>query len=247
MAEQATLTQEQLGKVEAAFVGTGVHAKILAVTARIGKIEANGRNKEQGYSYQAWAEVLPAIRAACVDLGLCITPSMDVEYIPVTVTAKDGQNMRTVVRAVVRATFTIRDIATGEEIALKWAGEAGASDDKGIQKAMTSATKYLYLKLFMITVRDDHDPDGDQPRASRASAGTRKAQSDDPNAKAKLDAATWWAKNGGNETLLSSLRAALKTKGEVKASWEFIHYAREVGCLTASQVLDLAQDGVKPE
>lgn len=134
----------------------GVAAKISRVSSIVGHVGKNGENTHFKFKYQAWDDVLPAVRGACVEVGLVILPNI--------VSTERGDKYVTI-----KARFDCIDTETGQTLAVEYAGEANGNDDKAIQKAMTSATKYAFLKLFQISTKDDHDPDGDPaPKQSEA-------------------------------------------------------------------------------
>ncbi len=130
-------------------------AKVLAVSRSIGAVEKNGLNAHFKFKYQAWDDVLPAVRNACVEHGVQITPS-------ISSCTHDGQHV------LVHMTFTVKDADTGESDQFAWFGEAKGNDDKGIQKAITSCTKYALLKYFMIPIVDDTDTDAHGPATPAA-------------------------------------------------------------------------------
>lgn len=118
--------------------------KLNAAQKLIGAVEKNGYNGHFKFNYQAWDDVVPAVRDACAQVGIAIIPSIeDVQILPSHV--------------VIKMQFVVTD---GEDtITLTWWGEAKGNDDKNLQKAATSATKYAYLKLFLIPIAGEEDPD----------------------------------------------------------------------------------------
>lgn len=136
-------------------------AKILKVSEEIGcvkkgKAPAGGVN----FEYQGWEAVMPAVRNACLNNGLCLVPSFTL--ISAERAEKNGKLWTFVYVAM---SLLIKDAETGESIVMEFIGESAGVDDKGVQKAITSATKYAYLKLFQIPTVDDakDDPDGHAP------------------------------------------------------------------------------------
>lgn len=122
-----------------------VAAKLLEVMKDVSAVP---KKKKGGvnYEFQAWEDVLPAVRQSCIKHGLVIVPSMGASDIG-TWTAKSGGES-----AVhnVPLRFKIIDADTGESIEAEWSGEARDVSDKGKQKAATSGMKYWLLKLFMV-------------------------------------------------------------------------------------------------
>jgi hypothetical protein len=122
--------------------------KVLAVSQAIGHVEKNGLNSHFKFRYQAWDDVLPAVRNACVEVGVHIKPTV------ISMTNDSGH-------VVVQMEFTVADASTGESESFTWFGEAKGNDDKGVQKAITSCMKYALLKYFLIPIVDDTDADAD--------------------------------------------------------------------------------------
>lgn len=119
-----------------------VAKKIMAVSKEIGHIEKGGFNQHFKFKFQAWEDVLPAVRNACLNNGLAILPS---------VTDVQVQGDRSIVKMDVR----FEDAETGDHLTLQWAGEAKDAQDKGVQKAITSGFKYLLLKAFLIPSEEE--------------------------------------------------------------------------------------------
>lgn len=127
--------------------------KILDVSSEIGVIQKGGTNQHFNFKFQAWDDVVPAVRDACVKHGLAILPSCEL-------IERVGD------RTTIRLTVTLMDVDNDAVMTVNWVGEALDKQDKGVQKAITSAEKYLLLKLFLIPTYGE-DPDahglGDEP------------------------------------------------------------------------------------
>lgn len=137
--------------------GAKVAAKISEVSRLVGHVEKGGFNAHFKFAYQAWDDVLPAVKNACVIVGLVIAPNIT------DVIRSDGY-------VTVLTRFDCICTETGDTLSFTFAGESKQTDDKSIQKAMTSATKYLYLKLFQISVHGETDPDGAAPTVAKTPA-----------------------------------------------------------------------------
>src|SRR5699024_1473369 len=61
--------------------------------------------------------------------------------------------------ATVKMKFTFIDGETGEEISIHSIGEGQDAGDKAVYKAITGATKYALMKVFMIPTGDDPEQD----------------------------------------------------------------------------------------
>ena len=135
-------------------------AKIMQAAQLIGKVPKLGENTHFKFKYQAWDDVVPAVRDACATAGIALLPSM---YL---IRSEGGHTF-------VQVTVTVADAEGDETYSLDTCGEAKGNDDKSVQKAYTSAYKYLLLKLFLIPVSGDDDPDGVPPSATPASQAKR--------------------------------------------------------------------------
>lgn len=159
-------------------------AKIAAAALTIGKIEKNGNNAHFKYRYQAWDDVVPAVRDACAEHGIWLMPSMTLLE-----SSLPGHVQ-------VQITLNVVDTESPERYTMLWLGEAKGTDDKGFQKAGTSGMKYLLLKLFLIPIHGDEDPDGATPTSTPAT-GPKKRQPEAPTpapkSKATEEATAWLA------------------------------------------------------
>jgi len=146
-------------------------AKLIRAATSIGHVEKGGFNAHFKFKFQAWDDVLPAVRGACATAGIWVVESFDVME-------RDATYVR------VLGTFTVLDAESGDTLTFTWPGEANGNDDKKIQKAITSATKYAFLKLFMIAVEGEVETDMEkgQPQEPKKPAA-------DPNLKPKYEAA----------------------------------------------------------
>jgi len=177
-------------------------AKVLAVSRSIGAVEKNGLNAHFKFKYQAWDDVLPAVRNACVEHGVQITPS-------ISSCTHDGQHV------LVQMTFTVKDADTGETDQFSWFGEAKGNDDKGIQKAITSCTKYALLKYLMIPIIDDTDTDAHGPAKPAAKpAAPTKVTVEDARTVMRNSVKKCWQEMGGTNAQFTQLRELAVAKGQ---------------------------------
>lgn len=124
----------------------GIASKIIAISKAIGAIGKNGKNQEFGFAFQSWEDVLRSTSNACRKNGLWVIPSVSKLNMVGGVVYIDLE-------------LTVIDVESGEKVQLSWIGESRKADDKGLQQAITSAYKYAVLKIFMIPVQGDVDPD----------------------------------------------------------------------------------------
>ena len=190
--------------------------KVLKVSQSIGCVEKNGLNAHFKFKYQAWDDVLPAVRNACVEHGVQITPT-------VKSVTHDGQHV------LVEMAFTVRDTESDQRDEFVWFGESKGNDDKGIQKAITSCTKYALLKYLMIPIVDDTDTDADGPAkpAAKAAAPT-KVTLEDARTVMRNTVKANWQEMGGTNAQFTQLRELAVAKGA--DIFELVHAALADGC-----------------
>lgn len=208
------------------LVPNTIARKILQVSQEVGHIEKNGLNQHFKFKYQSWEDVLPAVRQACVKVGLTVIPSFDLIGEPTD-------------RIFVKATFTIMDAddPTATPLVFNWVGESLGKDDKGVQKAITSATKYAYLKLFMIPCADTVDPDAEAPKKRTQVA---KQATPAPSAEKAIAAecGDWWKSIGGTKEGWGQLPKSDRVL--------LVLEAKDAGCKTPDDVSKYLHDGEVP-
>ena len=149
-------------------------ARILKVIADVGPVEKDGFNTFSKYHYVTETGVLNAVRDACVKYGLCIVPDVvEVErYDVLTGSGKAAEATRVIVE------FTLINADdNADSLKVRFPGYAQDTSDKSVYKAMTGATKYFFLKTFLIGSADD-DPEndhGDVQRVPGKAQNTRQA------------------------------------------------------------------------
>ena len=192
-------------------------AKVLAVSRSIGAVEKNGLNQHFKFKFQAWDDVLPAVRNACVEHGVQITPT-------VRNVTHDGQHV------LVEMAFTVRDTESDQHDEFTWFGESKGNDDKGIQKAITSCTKYALLKYLMIPIVDDTDTDADGPAKPAAKpAAPTKVTVEDARTVMRNSVKFNWQDMGGTNAQFTQLRDMATAKGQ--DVFELVHAALMDGCM----------------
>jgi hypothetical protein len=200
--------------------------KVLKVSQSIGCVEKNGLNAHFKFKYQAWDDVLPAVRNACCEVGVQITPSV------LDARSDNGH-------VLVHMCFTIKDATTEELDTFFWFGEAKGNDDKGIQKAITSCTKYALLKYFMIPIVDDTDTDAHGPATPAA-----KPKKEEPT-KVDLSSARSvftrkvyndWVSIGGTVEQFNQLKTKLQSINFPHKATDIIHDALNEGCASVEEV-----------
>lgn len=132
---------------------------ILKVSFSVGHIEKLGKAEfgQTKYKFQAWDDVVPAVRDACVEHGLTIIPNIREIQRSLTVYNDQYGKEKQIPKVTVLMRFTL--MSGDESLEFSFMGESLDTDDKSIQKAATSATKYFFLKTFMIPIDGEVDPD----------------------------------------------------------------------------------------
>jgi hypothetical protein len=200
--------------------------KILKVSQAIGCVEKNGLNAHFKFKYQAWDDVLPAVRNACIEHGVQITPSV------LDARSDNGH-------VIVHMMFFVKDVDSDQVDEFAWFGEAKGNDDKGIQKAITSCTKYALLKYFMIPIVDDTDTDAHGP--ATPAAKPKKAEPtkvDAPMARSVFVKKVFedWQEIGGTVEQFNQLKTKLQSINFPHKATDIIHDALSEGCSTVEEV-----------
>lgn len=220
------------------LVPNTIARKILQVSKEIDHVAKDGKNTQQNYKYQAWDDVLPAVRDACIKFGLTLVPSFGVSHESVD-TGQTSSGGKPIKKLFVAGTITLfnADDPAEAPIVMSWAGESLANDDKGVQKAITSATKYAYLKLFMIPCAETVDPDAETPQkrmqTTKQAAPALSAE--------KVTAAVcgdWWKSIGGTKEGWEQLPKVDRVR--------LVLEARDAGCKTPDDVSKYLHDGEVP-
>jgi len=138
----------------------GLMAKVLADVQPVGK-DHKAPRAAGGYAYRSIDEVYAAMHDALAKHGVVCTPTVldrHTKYLQ----AKDKTRVHHVLT--IRYTWTAPD---GSSMTSTTVGEAMDSGDKGCNKAMTAAFKYLAFQTLCIPVAGVAiDPESDDPEAA---------------------------------------------------------------------------------
>jgi hypothetical protein len=147
---------------------TNLVEKLAAVMAKVERVPKTGWNDFHKYKYATEADITDAVRAEMAAQGVMLFPS--VEHI-------DWKDMPTKSGAVERlATMTVKFTATDgkDSVSFTVLGEGQDRSDKATYKAMTGATKYALLKLFLIPTGDDPErEESEKPQTGAKERPTR--------------------------------------------------------------------------
>lgn len=136
--------------------------KLSEVMLEVVHVPKSGHNRFHGYSYATEADIVSAVREGMARRHLMLVP--DVESSEV----KEVQRKNGVERLVtLRVRFTVLDGDSGETHSFCVTGEGTDAGDKAGYKAITGATKYAIMKLFLIPTGDDPEEEGHGQRSPR--------------------------------------------------------------------------------
>jgi hypothetical protein len=143
-----------------------VYALIAAVSAEIAKtgISKDRNNAAQGYKFRGVDDVYNALAPVISKAGLVIIPRILSREVVERQTAKGG----TLFYVTVEAEFDFVSAHDGSKHTARTYGEAQDSGDKGTNKAMSAAYKYVTFQTFCIPTEGDNDADAHTPEPTTA-------------------------------------------------------------------------------
>lgn len=126
--------------------------------AATGYVEKTGTNQKQGYKYVTEADVLAMLRKELAIRQVFVFPSVvSTERTPLY-TTNSGNTM---LGTDVMVKWTFLDGETGETQECMMPGCGADTGDKGLYKAITGSSKYMFLKAFLLPTGDD--PEDEKP------------------------------------------------------------------------------------
>jgi hypothetical protein len=130
-------------------------SKLAEVMGEIeGRIPKTGRNEFHKYDYATEADIVQSVRAGMAKRKLMLIPS---------VKSTEWKELGKQRLCTLTVAFTVHDGDSGESMTFDVLGEGTDAGDKATYKALTGATKYALLKLFLIPTGDDPERDDAQP------------------------------------------------------------------------------------
>lgn len=195
--------------------------KLATVMGDMNNIPKTGVNSYFKYKFVTAEAIADAVRQRLASQNVAFFASIskrELVSIPTGKTDKNGEII-TVNRWVIDFEFTFADGDTGATDTRLWSAEAGADDDKGINKCATAAEKYFFLKTFIVNTGDEPDADGDgtqqspngvkkvtpaQPSAAVRGAGVRPAPAPSPSEPDPI--ADFGAEQGADVTVITATR-----------------------------------------
>lgn len=188
-------------------------SKLSQIALEIGKVAKSGKNDKQGYAFVEYAVVAGKIRQAFYDYGVMIYPELE-DYSMEHITNAKGNSGY---HYVLQMKFRIVNTDDPEDfIERKWCGEAADYGDKGINKAITSASKYFLMRLLNISEKGDEDPDLTTPEIRSQSA----APSSKPPSEKQLEYLLKLLLEDGQEVTMDDLKEKIKTAAMASATIE---------------------------
>jgi hypothetical protein len=177
-------------------------AKVIAALPAIGK-DAEFRSSSANYTYRSIESVTAAVRGLLGGNGLALIPSVDLVSVDPAVGMRDGwYDYRVVVNW--------RIVGPDGWIAARTIGIGRDNSDKGVNKAMTQAQKYLLLNLFTVgEARADADGiDVDRHRVTDQSSSLTLVTFEalKKAGPAHGDALRGWAEQQGKKLTFAALR-----------------------------------------
>jgi len=149
-----------------------LYAKLAKVMAAMERLPKEGYNQHFKYNFVTDATVADAIRKELGKQGVAFFAEItDVKQ----ELAPTGKSIKTSVWI----DFTFACGETGETETKHWRAEALDNQDKGINKAVTSAEKYFLLKTFVMGAGDDPD-ESKEPATTKKTAKRKSPRKKSP-------------------------------------------------------------------
>lgn len=212
MAATAEMLQTVPPKVEA----RSLVRKLAEVMGLVGRIPKSGRNEFHRYDYATEADIVEAVRKGLAERHVMMMPSItNCEWREVP--GKSGpQKICTL-----HVEFTFIDGDSGEERSLMAIGEGQDQGDKATYKALTGATKYALMKVFLIPTGDDPEDDR-QPRRGAPAQGNQQQRPADPPPPQNAPPPSQ------TDRVKAAVRQAVKSKAPAAPANEFHAQIREL-------------------
>lgn len=129
--------------------------KLAEVMSEVKRVPKNGFNKFHKYHYATESDVSDLVREELAKRSVMLFPSV------IHHESREHKNRSgsTEYISTIEMEFTFVDGESGESMAFKTVGEGQDAGDKAYYKAMTGATKYALMKVFLISTGDDPEAD----------------------------------------------------------------------------------------
>ena len=133
-----------------------IYKALCDINNEIGVISKSQKNKQQGFNYRGIDDVMNDLHALFVKNRVIILPEVTEERVVERQSKAGGSLFCT--HLSVNYHFTAED---GSSVTARVKGEAMDSGDKGTNKALAVALKYVLLQMFLIPTAEAKDPDAD--------------------------------------------------------------------------------------
>ena len=152
----------------------GLIAKLCEVMAEAGYVQKRGHNEKFNYDYATEADVVDALRDKLAARKVFVFPSI--------ISAERKEHSKTnsggtmfITDIMVKWTFLDGDSGETQECVMPGCGTD--TGDKGIYKAITGSSKYMFLKAFMLPTGDDPENEKEDGKPARATKAAPPKQS----------------------------------------------------------------------
>lgn len=136
-----------------------IHVALAAAFGEVGTIGKDRENKEQGYAFRSIEAIKSEVRGALARHGVVMIPEVVAHERWITERGPKRNPWDHVVLTI-RYTFVGPD---GSSLVAESVGEGLDNGDKAYTKAATFALKTLLTQMFVISDRDEADPDAQTP------------------------------------------------------------------------------------
>jgi hypothetical protein len=134
---------------------------ICAIMEEIGAIRKTKKNTQQGFMYRGIDDVMNALQPLLAKHRVFVVPSVLEQVRSDRETKSGGTSHLSVFK--IKYTFYADDGSSFEAVTV---GESDDTGDKGSNKAMAIAFKYVLFQVFCIPTEEMPDPDADTPEPS---------------------------------------------------------------------------------
>jgi hypothetical protein len=158
MTEQGYLRIEEAGGLIIASDWPAIAklmAKLSKASSLVRGVEQDGRNKDQNYQFVSYQEVASAVRHALSDAGLAFM----VNHTDREDSTGQSKSGATYSKVKLTGTLTFADGETGAMWSIHAWGDGMDYADKALSKAITALVKYPLMRIFLLSSRDDVEPD----------------------------------------------------------------------------------------
>ena len=146
-----------------------IYEALPLITADIGAVGKNNKNRDQGYAFRGIDDVVNGIHSLFARYGVGCIPRV-LEHRQDEVQSKSGtRGWHTVIKMQYKLTGRDGTNEIGEGI-----GESLAYDDKGTPKAQAMAFKYFLTQAFTIPTQENLDTEYDKTEELEATKPSRK-------------------------------------------------------------------------